>query len=380
MIGADFFYNELRRRDMDFFTGVPDSLLKDFCAYISTNAPPSAHITAVNEGAALALASGYHLATNKTALVYMQNSGIGNAVNPLLSLCDKDVYRVPALLLIGWRGESGVHDEPQHITQGRLTLPLLETLCVPYIVIKGEEAALPAELDEAFSELKRRGSPFALVARKGTFSPYKAAATENGLNSMISKTLTMSREEAIEEIILSSPRDFFFCTTGMASRELYELREKHGLGHERDFLTVGSMGHASSLALGAASARPDALITCIDGDGAALMHMGSLATTGVRKPRSLRHIVLNNGAHDSVGGQPTAAFNIGLSDVARACGYEQIFCVDRREDLRLALAAARNGPVFIEVRVKKGSRADLGRPKSSPIENKTAFMKLLCGM
>ncbi|MDR2601341.1 MAG: phosphonopyruvate decarboxylase [Spirochaetaceae bacterium] len=380
MIGAGFFYDELRRRGVDFFTGVPDSLLKDFCAYISANAPPLAHVTAANEGAALALASGYHLAANKTALVYMQNSGIGNAVNPLLSLCDKDVYRIPALLLIGWRGESGVHDEPQHITQGRLTLPLLETLEVPCLVMKGEEAALSAELDEAFSALKRRGVPFALVARKGTFSPYKGAAPADGLNSMISKTLVMSREEAVEEIILSSPDDFFFCTTGMASRELYELREKHGLGRERDFLTVGSMGHASSLALGAASARPDALITCIDGDGAVLMHMGSLAIAGTRKPRGFRHIVLNNGAHDSVGGQLTAAFNIDLAGVARACGYEQTFCVNKREELRFALGAARNGPIFIEARVKKGSRQDLGRPKSSPVENKTAFMKLLCGM
>jgi phosphonopyruvate decarboxylase len=367
MISPSFLYACLQRRGTNFFTGVPDSLLKHFCAYVRETAPPSCHVTAVNEGAALALAAGHHLATGKTALVYMQNSGLGNAVNPLVSLCDADVYRIPALLLVGWRGEPDISDEPQHVTQGRLTLPLLETLGVPHLVMAGTEDALYGQLDTALSAIETRGTPFALVVRKDTFAPYQAAKADDG-------GLSMTREEAVEAVMLSSPDSFFFSTTGMASRELYELREKHGLGHDRDFLTVGSMGHASSIALAAALARPDALITCLDGDGAALMHLGAFASIGTLAPRNLRHIVLNNGSHDSVGGQPTAAFNIDLAEIARASGYESVLRTDTIDDLRLALRGERR-LTFIEARVKRGSRADLGRPKSSPAENKAAFMK-----
>jgi phosphonopyruvate decarboxylase len=232
------------------------------------------------------------------------------------------------------------------------------------------EYGLQGQLDTAFRAMKTGGTPFALIVRKDTFAPYKAAADGGGLS--------MTREAAIEEIMLSSPDSLFFSTTGMASRELYELREKHGLGHYRDFLTVGSMGHASSLALGAALARPDALITCLDGDGAALMHLGALATIGTLKPRNLRHIVLNNGAHDSVGGQPTAALGIELTEIDRAAGYERVLRVDTMEDLRLALRGGHEKCLtFIEARVKRGARADLGRPKTSPAENKAAFVRQL---
>jgi phosphonopyruvate decarboxylase len=269
-------------------------------------------------------------------------------------------------LLIGWRGEPGVHDEPQHITHGRLTCPLLETSGVPYFVMAGMEDALHKQLDAAFSTLRRTGAPVALVARKGVFAPFPPPRAE--------ETFPMSREEAIGEIMLSSPQDLFFSTTGMASRELYELREKHGIGHERDFLTVGSMGHASSIALGAALARPEASITCLDGDGAALMHLGAFATIGTLGPPKLRQIVLNNGAHDSVGGQPTAALDIDLAAVARACAYKHIYRAETQAALRQVLSERRDGLTFIEVRVRRGARADLGRPKSSPVENKTAFM------
>jgi phosphonopyruvate decarboxylase len=369
MIRPEFFYSELQKRGVNFFTGVPDSLLKNFCSYVSAATPPDSHITAVNEGAALALAAGFHLATGAVPLVYMQNSGIGNAVNPLLSLCDADVYRIPALLLIGWRGEPDIHDEPQHITQGQLTLPLLETLGVIYLVLEDGEARASRQLDMAFSILNRGGHPFALVVRKGTFASFSPQP-----DALPEASPPMSREAAIEEIMLASPHSLFFSTTGMASRELYELREKHGMGHERDFLTVGSMGHASSLALGAALAHPSVPVTCLDGDGAALMHLGALATIGTRRPRNLRHIVLNNGAHDSVGGQPTVALDIDLSAIARACGYRRVHRADSRKYLRRLLAAPQYECTFIEVRVAKGARPDLGRPASSPIENKKLFM------
>ncbi|MDR1909182.1 MAG: phosphonopyruvate decarboxylase, partial [Spirochaetaceae bacterium] len=290
-------------------------------------------------------------------------------VNPLLSLAGAEVYRIPMILLIGWRGEPGVHDEPQHITQGRVTPALLEAMEIPCVILDAGEG-FAAQLRDCSGWLAENGAPYAFLVRKDTFGPYTGLPGEE-------PPLELSREEAIGIIAgASGEGEFFFSTTGMASRELYELRERLGQGHGRDFLTVGSMGHASSLALAAALRRPGALITCLDGDGAALMHLGALAAIGERKPRNLRHILLNNGAHDSVGGQPTIARAIDLPGIARACGYPRVYSVRDGAALKEALSG-RGGPVFIEVMVRRGARQDLGRPRSSPEENKRALMAAL---
>ncbi|MDR0450609.1 MAG: phosphonopyruvate decarboxylase, partial [Treponema sp.] len=290
MIDPGFFCDRLKGRGTDFFTGVPDSLLKSFCACITGRGGEAGHVTAVNEGAAVALAAGYHLATGKIPLVYMQNSGIGNATNPLLSLADPEVYSIPLLLLVGWRGEPGLSDEPQHVKQGRVTDELFRTMRIPYAVLAPDERGLDSQLDTAYTYLRGESGPYALLVQKNTFSPYASQGAEEA-------AAEMSREEAIEEILrFSGEGEFFFSTTGMASRELYELREKLGQGHGRDFLTVGSMGHASHIALGVAMREPGLPVTCIDGDGAALMHLGALAAIGNLKPRNFRHILLNNGA------------------------------------------------------------------------------------
>jgi len=301
--------------------------------------------------------------------VYMQNSGIGNAVNPLLSLADNEVYRIPLVLVIGWRGEPGVHDEPQHIKQGKVTCSLLEAMGIPYAVLENTEAGANRQIENCFDTIKKTQSPYAFVIRKDTFAPYTLQKEESNA--------AMTREEAIEAIV--SCRDgIIVSTTGMISRELYELREKESpASHERDFLTVGSMGHASSIALSIALQKPRIPITCLDGDGAALMHMGALAAIGTKKPRNFCHIVLNNGAHDSVGGQPTIAPFIDLPAIARACGYVRVYQAKTKEELKNALAEGNDGLTFIEVIVKKGARKDLGRPKSSPIENKAAFMNCI---
>jgi phosphonopyruvate decarboxylase len=378
MIEPSFFYNTLSRYGTDFFTGVPDSLLKSFCFYVADHTGTDRHSIAVNEGAAVAFASGYHLATGKVPLVYMQNSGIGNAVNPLLSLADSEVYRIPMILMIGWRGEPGVHDEPQHVKQGKVTLALLEAMGIPCVILAVEEAEASRQIENCYAAVHGSSAPYAFVVRKDTFAPYPLETGAVVRES--SAVLELSREEAIDEIIRSSEAGaFFFSTTGMASRELYELREKYGQGHERDFLTVGSMGHASSLALAAALQKPGALFTCLDGDGAVLMHLGALAAIGERKPNNLRHIVLNNGAHDSVGGQPTIALRIDLPAIARACGYRGVYTVKTRAELSRVLGEKGEGPVFIEVVVRKGARKDLGRPKTSPEENKQALTALLRG-
>ena len=378
MIKPSTFYDLLIKNGTDFFAGVPDSLLKNFCAYVTDNAPAEKHIISANEGSATALAAGYHFATGKIPLIYMQNSGEGNMINPLLSLVDPDVYSVPLLILIGWRGEPGVHDEPQHVKQGKVTCELLDAMKVPYEILTDDEASLGAQLEKAYSYIKANSAPYALVIRKGTFDEYV-------LQNNVKVEAEMKREEAIEKIMLSaSEKTAFISTTGMASRELYELRDKHSMSHERDFLTVGSMGHASQIALAIAMQKPSRPIFCVDGDGATIMQMGGLATVGTRKPANLVHFVMNNGAHDSVGGQPTVGLQIDIPAIAKACGYEKVYSVSTKAELddvlktiNSSFADGKNALTFVEVKVSKGARKDLGRPKSTPQENKKALMEFL---
>ena len=373
MIKPETFYTLLKENGTDFFTGVPDSLLKNFCAYVTDNTSETKHIIAANEGGAVGLAAGYYFATGKIPLIYMQNSGLGNTVNPLMSLIDPEVYSVPAVLVIGWRGQPGVHDEPQHIKQGKVTCSLLEAMQIPYAILGDSENDLKSQVATCYEYIKKNSAPYAFVVKKGTFDDYV-------LQNNIPVCAEMKREEAIEHIIISAPpKTAFVSTTGMASRELYELREKHGMGHDSDFLTVGSMGHASQIALSIALQLPDREIYCLDGDGAAIMHMGGFAIIGSKKPKNLVHIVLNNGAHDSVGGQPTVGLKIDLCAVATACGYKNVIRIKTVQELESALknSEIRNGPSFIEVRIQKGARKDLGRPKTSPLENKKAFMRYL---
>jgi phosphonopyruvate decarboxylase len=372
MIEAAYFYNKLVESGVGFFTGVPDSLLKDFCAYITDHADKRGHIIAINEGAAIALACGYHLATDRIPLVYMQNSGIGNAINPLLSLADNEVYQIPLLLVIGWRGQPGIHDEPQHIKQGKVTCSLLDSMGIPYAVLEDTEENINNQIESCFKTITETKSPYAFVIRKDTFAPYVLQNKEE-------HEAAMTREEAIEKI--AAHRDgIIVSTTGMISRELYELRDKNASGHERDFLTVGSMGHASSIASSIALQKPELKVTCLDGDGAALMHMGALAAIGTLNPQNFCHIVLNNGAHDSVGGQPTVAPFIDMPAIARACGYTHIYQAKTKQELNKILSEEHDGLMFIEVKVKKGARKDLGRPKSTPVENKTMFMRYIRGI
>lgn len=373
MIRPSYFYDLLIKNGTDFFAGVPDSLLKNLCAYITDTAPADKHIISANEGSATGLATGYHLATGKIPMIYMQNSGEGNMVNPLMSIADPDVYSIPMLIVIGWRGEPGVHDEPQHVKQGKVTCALLDAMKVPYEVLSENEADLPAQFEKAYKYIKENNAQYAFVIRKGTFDEYK-------LQNNVPVEGKMGREEAIEKIMLAAePTTAFVSTTGMISRELYELRDKHNMDHSRDFLTVGGMGHASQIALAIAMQQKGRDIFCLDGDGASIMQMGGMATIGSRRPSNYIHFVLNNGAHDSVGGQPTVGREIDFCQIARGCGYENVTKAATPEELDAALKEAKSAKklTFVEVLVKKGARKDLGRPKSSPIENKQELMKFL---
>lgn len=373
MISPAFFYQFLQKRGLEFYSGVPDSLLKNLCAYLTHNAEKKNHIIAANEGGSVGLAAGYYLATGNIPVVYMQNSGLGNTVNPLLSLMDKEVYNIPVLLLIGWRGEPEVKDEPQHVKQGKVTIPLLEAMGIRHEIMETEETLLTVQLERSIRFMEETKEPFALVIRKGSFEEYKRP--ENTL-----PVYELSREQAIGQIVsYMEDSDIVVSTTGMISRELFEYREATGQGHKRDFLTVGSMGHASQIALGIALNKPERRVFCIDGDGATIMHMGALGIIGSMNPSNYFHIVLNNGAHDSVGGQPTIGFQLDLPQIAQACGYKKVISVENEQALQEALnhLSEQPTPLLLEVKVKKGARKDLGRPTTTPIENKENLMEFL---
>ena len=376
MIRPEFFIEALREKGIDCFAGVPDSLLKNICAYITDHFDAAHNIIAANEGAAVGLAAGHYLATGQPACVYMQNSGEGNIINPLASLTDQEVYNIPVLLLIGWRGRPGVHDEPQHVKQGKVTTGLLNVMGVNYEVLSKEEDKAAKQIEKAAKALANK-EVFALVIEKDTFEDYK-------LQNVEVNDLTMSREEAIQTVAAAlGEKDCIVSTTGMISRELFEYRAAMNQGHERDFLTVGSMGHASQIALGIALAQPDRRVWCFDGDGAAIMHMGSMAIVANKAPKNYVHVVFNNGAHDSVGGQPTVGLKIDLPAVAKAVGYKATISVDSKEKLEKELSTLNSqlstvgGPVLLEIKVKKGNRKDLGRPTTTPIQNKEALMDFL---
>ncbi len=370
---CDKLYNIFKKNGLVFFTGVPDSLLKNFCAYITDKMHKKDNIIAANEGNAIAIAAGYHLATGKIGAVYMQNSGLGNAINPLLSLADQKVYSLPMLLIIGWRGEPGIKDEPQHSRQGEVTLKILEDINIPYKILPDDIKKCEGVIQEAKNYMKRKNSPFAIIVKKNLFEGY-------ALKNKDQNKYELDRERAIKILLpLLDEKDIIISTTGKTSRELFELRELNNQGHNKDFLTVGSMGHSSSIALGIALQKPNIEVYCFDGDGAMIMHMGSLSTTGLLKPKNFKHIIFNNFSHESVGGQPTAALNMDIPLLAKANGYKEVFVADTAEQVKEKFKMLKQsiGPSLLEIHIKKGSRKDLGRPTITPIENKQLFMNFL---
>lgn len=358
----------------DFYTGVPDSQLRALCDCLMEQYGTDSkhHIIAANEGNSVGIAAGYYLATGKVPVVYMQNSGEGNVINPVASLLNEKVYAIPVIFVIGWRGEPEIHDEPQHIYQGEVTLKLLEDMGISYYVISQETTE--NELEKVMVDFRKglnQGKDAAFVIRKGALSYENKVVYQNSYQ--------MTREEIIKQITDISEEEPIISTTGKASRELFEIREANEQEHKYDFLTVGSMGHSSSIALGVALQKTDTKIWCVDGDGAALMHMGSLAVIGNIKPDNLIHIVINNEAHETVGGMQTAASGIDFVKIAEGCGYANTYCVYNMEELKVTLEKAKkkNKLTFIEVKCSIGARENLGRPTTTAIENKENFMKYL---
>lgn len=378
MITPEKLYSVFCDNKIEFYAGVPDSLLKDFNCYLMDRHPENKHIIAVNEGCAVGLAAGYYLATNTISVVYMQNSGIGNAINPLVSLDDPKVYGIPVLLMIGWRGETGsdglqIEDEPQHTKQGLITPALLDVLGIEYRVISADTVKIEEIVSELIGIARVKSAPVALIVRKGTFSKYEPREKQ-----YTAPLVTMlKREEAIIVLAENLPENaLIVSTTGKASRELFEYRVRSGSGHSRDFLTVGSMGHASQIAAGIAIAEKTRPVFCFDGDGAVLMHMGGLSTSS--EVMNLHHIILNNGSHESVGGQPTRGFQVDFCAIARAVGYAKTMRAKNRDEILQALvemSEPRGKAAFLEIPVRLRARQDLGRPTITPSEIKTMFMK-----
>ncbi len=366
-------FDALTTAGLTFWSGVPDSLLKPLCAYVSDHVPDDRHVIAANEGGAVAIAAGHYLGTGAPAAVYLQNSGLGNTMNPLVSLADPAVYAIPMVLIIGWRGEPGGHDEPQHLAQGGVMLKMLDAIGMPHYVAPADDEAFAEVAREAVRRATSESRPVAIVVPKGIITDYESTPAARG-------DLPLTREAAVMLVAdVVQPNAAIIATTGKTSRELYEYRIRGGHSTERDFLMVGSMGHASQIALGLALTDPDRPIWVLDGDGAVIMHMGSLAVIGEHAPQNLRHVVLNNHVHDSVGGQPTPTGRTDFAELGRAAGYVHAETASDESGVTAAIEriAKSPGPALLEVLVRPGARPDLGRPQTSPEQNKQALMRWL---
>ena len=372
MIDPNLFIEFLTKKEINFYSGVPDSLLKELCFCIDEKIDSKNHIISANEGGAIALATGYYLSTGKTPLVYFQNSGLGNAINPLLSLCDPSVYKIPMIILIGWRGDPEIFDEPQHIKQGEIQEKLLNTLEIPYEIIDNELKNYTV-ISNLILKAKKEDRPVALLVKKNTFSKFKTKKVISDTSEL------MIREKVLEQILTSEIKnEIFITTTGKTSREFYELRKNNSEIVNKDFLTIGSMGHCSQIALGISLFNKND-VYCIDGDGSVIMHMGSLALNGTSNSKNFKHIILNNGSHESVGGQPTVGKKINFSEIAKNCGYKKTKKISTYIELKNSIKwlNSNNGPLLLEILIKNGSRENLGRPTEGPYENKLNFMKNL---
>lgn len=372
MIRASEVFKQIEKMGIEVVAGVPDSTLKHFCDGLQTYNGRFRHCVAANEGAAVGIAIGTYLASGKPACIYMQNSGIGNTVNPIVSLAHRDVYGIPMLFIVGWRGEPGTKDEPQHVFQGRVTCQMFDTLEIPYAVIDAQTTA--AEFENICGQCEtafKDGKQFAIIVKRGTFLPETKYIwnNENILN----------RERVLRCILENVPRDgIIVSTTGKISRELYEQCSSLYGNHDALFMTVGGMGHASMIAYGIAINKPTRQVICIDGDGAALMHMGAIAFIASQAPENFIHIVINNMAHESVGAMPTGCQNINFAMLAKAAGYVEAQRFANETDLRDMQDKLRKaGPILYEIMVSLDSREDLGRPKENASENAASFIHFL---
>lgn len=373
MVNQQTLFQQLDKLGVKFFTGVPDSLLNDFCLYLVNNIPDGQHVMAANEGNAIAIAAGNYMATGNIPVVYMQNSGIGNATNPLLSLTHDCVYGIPMILVIGWRGDPSINDHAQHKKQGELTPVLMSDMDIPYEILDADDTVVE-KFTWAVNKAKEISAPVALIAKK-------AILTQKEKKQTYADSKLMNREEAVAAVVDVLGEDAIYLgTTGRATREVHEQLIAHNIGEGHEWQNVGSMGHVSSVGLGLALARSDKRIVVFDGDAATVMHMGALATNCRYKADNMLHIVLNNGVNESVGGQPSAGYLIDLTTVAKACGYRTVgHAVETKEELQQIVRENQSGkmPLFIDVHVRQGIRSDMPKLNIDHKAQKEALMRNL---
>ncbi len=373
MIQPASLYDFLQKKGVRFYTGVPDSLLKSFLTYVQEKAGVDEHIITANEGLAMGLATGHYFSTGAVPLVYLQNSGLGNIINPLTSLADKEMYAVPMILLIGWRGKPGTQDEPQHLKMGRITRTMLEALEIPVYELIGNEEKSFSIIEESIKLALNQKTPVALLVPDGIFHKYELTAAKS--------RYTLQREKVIAQIIERCNGDeIIVCTTGKIGREFYEQNIKAGNKISKYFLSVGAMGHANHIGLGLRLSSKSRVIM-LDGDGALLMHMGALPAIAQHAGTDFMHIIINNGGHESVGGQPTGAFKIDFSQLGESCGYKKTVEIRYGKELKewLAKSFDERTSSLVEIRTSLVSRNDLGRPSGKPEDWKNNLMKALKG-
>ena len=366
MINAEEFLSEFLKLGLNHFTGVPDSTLKEWMTLLDNNQGAFENRIAANEGTAVSHAAGYYLATKKLSVVYLQNSGLGNCVSPLTSLTDPEVYSIPLVMVMGWRGKPGFKDEPQHKKMGSITVEILDTLDIPYSVI--DSSTYKEQIANAKIEAERNLKPYVLIVEPGFFD-------SSELKKINPSQIGVNREIAIKSIVSSiDADDLIISTTGKASRELYEVSANHSRGHNNNFYNVGSMGHVSSIGLEIALQRGDRRVYILDGDGALIMHMGSLSTIGYYQPKNLIHIIFDNESHESTGGQPTTSKTTNLSQILQGCGYKNVNSIQSELELSSILLKHHQGLLGVVVKTQVGSRDDLGRPTDTPKTTKNRFM------
>ncbi|AGK51028.1 phosphonopyruvate decarboxylase [Burkholderia thailandensis MSMB121] len=388
MIEAAQFVEAARERGFDWYAGVPCSYLTPFINYVLQD-PALHYVSAANEGDAVALVAGATLG-GRRGIAMMQNSGLGNAVSPLTSLTW--TFRLPQLLIVTWRGQPGVPDEPQHALMGPITPAMLDTMEIPWETFPTQADAIGPALDRAIAHMDATGRPYALVMQKGSVAPYalehaamperRAHVAARATPRAAAPSAWPTRHDALARIVARTPADStaVLASTGFCGRELYALDDR-----PNQLYMVGSMGCVTPLALGLALARPDLTVVALDGDGAALMRMGAFATLGAYGPSNLVHLLLDNGAHESTGGQATVSQYVSFANVAAACGYATAIEGDDLGVLDAALDAARagaqaakqGGAHFARLSIRTGVPDGLPRPTVTPVDVKTRLMRHL---
>lgn len=365
MIKTKSLINLLKKNNTNFFTGVPDSILKEFSSYLAQNNKKK-HIIATNEGSAISIGIGYYLSTKKIPCIYMQNSGLSNALNPLISIAHKKVYSIPLILIIGWRGSPRIKDEPQHEVKGKITRQILNLLNIKYTVLRSSSDLI--KFDKQIKYAKKNKTIVACLVEQGSFEISKKAKKKKNFYKL-DKGFFFKK---LIEILDKNTR--VFSSTGFNSRELIYLRKKFNLYNSKDFYMVGGMGHTSSVALGFSLTNKN-LTLCIDGDGSALMHLGAIKTAGTFANKNFKYILINNNCHDSVGGQETYAKNTDFKLLSKSLGFKKFFLIESKKNLKNRIKKfLRSNLSFLEVRVTNSKIKKLPRPRDL-IEIKRQFMK-----